>query len=801
MSKASIETLKRWFSLGKKPTQEQFWDWIDSYVHKDEDTSYILKGLEGATFMGVATPDRVPSVPTQKVFYIANEVGVYPNYGGLTVADGEIAFFTYNGSWGKTALEDVVSHNILNTGLQNAIREVFINESHLCNYDSDDIFVGYVKSDKYNSVWIFIKEDDLVIHLQNEDYPDSQYRYTFFNSLQPNTESYIGHNKDGNVIPNSKLCIVNINKESNPNIDKFRILRDKLDLISPKIKDAITKGFFVDDNYIANESNGEVSYIRNENWSAIWIPLYNTDISNVNLYFADDKQRTYRFFSSFNICTDSYISKNTSGNVPENSLVCVVNVNKSTYPTYLDNLILRTSTDNIKKNQLVSYIDNAVIQKNLIDKNDLLYGYILSEGNIVENAKGILSNKISFIDGQSYFFQNILAYGTSKKTFICHFNEDDIFLGSTSFQGELSSDYTASGIYIYNKNAHIGTAYCRVVLQTVYTTLDVDSVQIELGDSPTEIVGYGDKTVVISKCADKNKKIRLLAIGNSYTDDALSYVPFIMKNMGIDIEIGIMMQSSSSLEMHVENWENQNAVYYLRYYNGSSSWQDLGLKSIQNVLSEYRWDLISLQQSSQTAFSWEKYQPWCNRLINYITNYVNYNIKFIWYQPMARPAQINSGVNWSDEVITEHYVNTAQSSKRLFEETLVQHVVPIGTAIQNARTITAVKVLGDYVDNANNTSGYGYLTPNDGVHLQEGFPCQIAAYTFVLSLLSLCGFSDKSILGETTRATAEWATSKNIPSPHGEYIDTTDEYAIIAQKCAVMAVKKPYEVTDMNELL
>jgi hypothetical protein len=41
------------------------------------------------------------------VFYVANTVGTYPNYGGLSVADGEIAFFTYNGSWGKITISEL----------------------------------------------------------------------------------------------------------------------------------------------------------------------------------------------------------------------------------------------------------------------------------------------------------------------------------------------------------------------------------------------------------------------------------------------------------------------------------------------------------------------------------------------------------------------------------------------------------------------------------------------------------------------------------------------------------------------
>ena len=32
----TIETLKQWFSNLKKPTQEQFWAWLDSFWHKSE---------------------------------------------------------------------------------------------------------------------------------------------------------------------------------------------------------------------------------------------------------------------------------------------------------------------------------------------------------------------------------------------------------------------------------------------------------------------------------------------------------------------------------------------------------------------------------------------------------------------------------------------------------------------------------------------------------------------------------------------------------------------------------------------
>ncbi len=35
-NKVNLNTLKKWFQTGSKPTQEHFWAWMDSYWHKDE---------------------------------------------------------------------------------------------------------------------------------------------------------------------------------------------------------------------------------------------------------------------------------------------------------------------------------------------------------------------------------------------------------------------------------------------------------------------------------------------------------------------------------------------------------------------------------------------------------------------------------------------------------------------------------------------------------------------------------------------------------------------------------------------
>ena len=54
-----ISSLKRWFANFKKPTQEQFWAWLDSYWHKSEKIPMdTIDGLENA-IRGTASADQL----------------------------------------------------------------------------------------------------------------------------------------------------------------------------------------------------------------------------------------------------------------------------------------------------------------------------------------------------------------------------------------------------------------------------------------------------------------------------------------------------------------------------------------------------------------------------------------------------------------------------------------------------------------------------------------------------------------------------------------------------------------------
>lgn len=297
-----------------------------------------------------------------------------------------------------------------------------------------------------------------------------------------------------------------------------------------------------------------------------------------------------------------------------------------------------------------------------------------------------------------------------------------------------------------------------------------------------------------------NKVIHLLVIGNSYSQDALAYVPFIMNDLGVNVEvhIGILMMSSATVSNHVQNYEKNAAQYVFYYYDGGSRWTSQSSRTIQWAISNFQWDFILTHQSSWTANDWsERYLSELNQFVNLIRSSADYPVRFGWMLSPSRPAKTNGGANWNDETILSHFNYTAHDAQLVLSETDFDLVIPVGTAIQNARTIPTLKALGDYSDNENNASGLGYLCAYDGVHLQEGLPCQIAAYTFIVSILKLLGLDSRSIYEDDTRITSKWASGKSIPGPHGSVLLSTKQEREFAKYCAVAANDYPFEITNI----
>lgn len=112
--------------------------------------------------------------------------------------------------------------------------------------------------------------------------------------------------------------------------------------------------------------------------------------------------------------------------------------------------------------------------------------------------------------------------------------------------------------------------------------------------------------------------LKILSIGNSFSQDATAYPHQIAQSVGIDLMTVNLYIGGCSLERHWHNVVNQLADYALEI-NGNSTGE---LISIQDALQKENWDYVTLQQVSKDSFDYFTYQPYLTDLAAFVKKQV-----------------------------------------------------------------------------------------------------------------------------------------------------------------------------------
>lgn len=108
--------------------------------------------------------------------------------------------------------------------------------------------------------------------------------------------------------------------------------------------------------------------------------------------------------------------------------------------------------------------------------------------------------------------------------------------------------------------------------------------------------------------------MKLLTIGNSFSEDATRYLHGIAADAGEDIEIVNLAIGGCSLEQHYNNMIEKNKSY-LYFYNGC--FMDR-FEELTEIVESQQWDVITLQQASHFSFNKDTYYPYVTELAKYI---------------------------------------------------------------------------------------------------------------------------------------------------------------------------------------
>ena len=308
----------------------------------------------------------------------------------------------------------------------------------------------------------------------------------------------------------------------------------------------------------------------------------------------------------------------------------------------------------------------------------------------------------------------------------------------------------------------------------------------------SSILGSGNITISGGEGTTSTRVIKILSVGNSYSADAFMYFPYVFRNIvsDIDVIVGIASVGSCTLQMHLDYATNSTASYYFyKWTSTNNRWTSSSSKTLEYCVTNEDWDFITFQQKSTNSADYTTISPYLNPLIDWVFGKVTKAVKIGWLMTPALPRG-NSGLqpyNYNSDTFYASLVTTAQS---ILTDTPVSFVIPEGTAIQNCRK-TSLNDLGDYT--------YHYMS-QDGVHLQQGLPCLAASYACVQYILDMIGYSNKGILGDSIRPTDSLDDTWNIISQQGNCVGVTNANCLLAQKCVLMAMKKPYEITNCGTL-
>lgn len=301
-------------------------------------------------------------------------------------------------------------------------------------------------------------------------------------------------------------------------------------------------------------------------------------------------------------------------------------------------------------------------------------------------------------------------------------------------------------------------------LQDEITEFEVDSSAFDsetAGDYEIKVSAGGVTEVykvTVMASWKKDGVLKILTIGNSFSDDATNWLYGIATSAGVEkVKFGNLYIGGCSLATHLNNALNDASAYEYRV-NDSGEWVTTEYYKMSDAIKSENWDFITFQQASGFSGIKDSYEP-LSALEDYVRE-LNQTAKFGWHQTWAyqQDSTHSDFARYDKDQIKMYNAIVSAVKEKVLTEPRIKILAPSGTAVQNART-----------------SAYGDTFTRDGYHLTYDFGRYIAGVTL---FSSLTGISPDEV------------TFK----PNG----VNDEKAAVAKEAAKAAISNPFEITRMS---
>ncbi|HHT28686.1 MAG TPA: DUF4886 domain-containing protein [Firmicutes bacterium] len=212
--------------------------------------------------------------------------------------------------------------------------------------------------------------------------------------------------------------------------------------------------------------------------------------------------------------------------------------------------------------------------------------------------------------------------------------------------------------------------------------------------------------------------LRILAIGNSFSVDAMQHLYQIAADAGVKkIVLGNLYIGGCTLATHYGNAKS-NAARYVYYKNTNGTWTSQANQTMLFGIKDEDWDIITIQQASGLSGVLSSYLE--GETLPYLIRYVHDNktnpqAKLVWHMTWAyqQDSSHASFPTYNRNQMDMYRAIVDAVQKAILPDPGFAFIIPTGTAIQNVRT-----------------SYIGDILTRDGYHLSYNLGRYIAGLTW-----------------------------------------------------------------------
>lgn len=270
---------------------------------------------------------------------------------------------------------------------------------------------------------------------------------------------------------------------------------------------------------------------------------------------------------------------------------------------------------------------------------------------------------------------------------------------------------------------------------------------------------------------NSSKEIKILFIGNSLTQDAVMWLPYVLKNIGTGVKYQLIDMYNGGYTL-TQQWAKINGGQKfdtVSVCNNATGWTNYNnSKTLDSMLNVIDFDYLVLQEYYNYKASAEETDINAfNNIVDYIAARVSHPFEVVTL--IHAPKRDNP---------TSIYNVTVQGNQKILRETCASSLINVGTAIYEALS-TDLDSLGTK----------GHLSP-DGTHAQEGLPCIMEALNLAMWVYKKLGIAGGVVNFQWTPSPSDIYSALHVAGANGSVIDGTTAQQLLASKVAANSFTK-----------